>query len=104
MEKVKIVLDADVLIHFSKADKLSLLPNILSEYEHIVLNIVYDEVKTIQHQLDNQIHFLKNIKNNEKISFDIALWEHFLFYLVININSFNRNYKKGNIYVYWGNA
>ena len=62
MEKVKIVLDADVLIHFSKADKLSLLPKILSEYEHIVLNIVYDEVKTIQYQLDNQIHFLKNIK------------------------------------------
>ena len=62
MGKVKIVLDADVLIHFSKADKLSLLPNILPEYEHIVLSIVYDEVKTIQKQLDNQIHYLKNIK------------------------------------------
>ena len=61
MEKVKIVLDADVLIHFAKAGRLSMLPEILPEYEHVVLNVVYDEVKTIQHQLDSQIVFLKNI-------------------------------------------
>lgn len=30
MAKVKIVLDADVLIHFSEAGKLSLLPSILN--------------------------------------------------------------------------
>ena len=29
MENVKIILDADVLIHFAKAEKLSLLPTIL---------------------------------------------------------------------------
>lgn len=61
MEKVKVVLDADVLIHFAKAGRLSMLPEILPEYEHVVLNVVYDEVKTIQHQLDSQILFLKNI-------------------------------------------
>ena len=36
MGKVKIVLDADVLIHFSKAERLSLLPEILPEYEYTV--------------------------------------------------------------------
>ncbi|MDO4959651.1 MAG: hypothetical protein Q4E68_10425 [Prevotellaceae bacterium] len=62
MEKVKIVLDADVLIHFAKADAMWMLPNILPEYEYIVLSAVYEEVKTIRQQLDNQIQLLKNIK------------------------------------------
>ena len=65
MGKVKIVLDADVLIHFSKAERLSLLPEILPEYEYTVLNVVYDEVKSIQSQLDNQIKFLRNITKEE---------------------------------------
>lgn len=56
MEKVKIVLDADVLIHFSKAGCLNILPAILPEYEHIVLDVVYKEIVSIQNQLDNQIH------------------------------------------------
>lgn len=62
MEKVKIVLDADVLIHFAKAECLSMLPTILPEYEHVVLSAVYEEVKMIRQQLDNQIHLLRNIK------------------------------------------
>jgi hypothetical protein len=33
MENVKIILDADVLIHFAKAEKLSLLPTILPRYK-----------------------------------------------------------------------
>lgn len=61
MERVKIVLDADVLIHFSKAGRLNMLPTILPEFEHIVFDVVYKEITTIQNQLDNQIHFLKNI-------------------------------------------
>ena len=32
MEKVKIILDADVLLHFAKAERLNILP----EYEHVV--------------------------------------------------------------------
>lgn len=59
---MRIVLDADVIIHFSKAGYLSLLPGILPEYDFIVLNIVYEEIHTVREQLDNQIHFLKNIK------------------------------------------
>ena len=61
MEKVKIILDADVLLHFAKAERLSMLPEILPEYEHVVLSTVYDEIRSIQNQLDNQILFLKNI-------------------------------------------
>ena len=61
MEKVKIILDADVLLHFAKAGRLSMLPEILPEYEHVVLSTVYDEVKFIQNQLDNQILYLHNI-------------------------------------------
>lgn len=62
MEKVKIVLDADVLIHFAKACRLFMLPSILSEYDHIVLSTVYEEVSSISRQIDNQINRLKNIR------------------------------------------
>ena len=60
-KKVKIVLDADVIIHFQKAGYLSLLPDIFPEYECIILSVVYDELITIRTQLDNHIHLLKNI-------------------------------------------
>ena len=59
--KVKIVLDADVLIHFQKAGYMSLLPEILPEYECIVLSVIYEEVKSIRTQLDTQVGILKNI-------------------------------------------
>jgi len=61
MEKVKIVLDADVLIHFSKGEMLSILPEILPEYEFIILSTTYDEIISIRNQVDNQIRFLKNL-------------------------------------------
>lgn len=61
--KTKIVLDADVIIHFAKGELLSFLPKIFPEYEFIILDIVHHEVKQpILHQLDNQIAFLKNIR------------------------------------------
>lgn len=47
MEKVKIILDADVLLHFSKAGRLNMLPEILPEYEHVVLSAVYDVIGAI---------------------------------------------------------
>ena len=61
--KTKIVLDADVIILFAKGGLLSLLPRIFPEYEYIVLDIVYKEVKQhILNQLNNQIKFFKNIR------------------------------------------
>lgn len=62
MKKIKIILDADVLIHFSKAGKLSLLPTILPEYDHTILSAVYEETLSIRTQIDNQINFLKKWK------------------------------------------
>lgn len=59
--KVKIVLDADVLIHFQKAGYMSLLPEILPEYEHVILSVVYSELISIRSQIDMQIKLLKNI-------------------------------------------
>lgn len=67
MERKKIVLDADVLIHFAKAGYLNVLPSILPEYEYIVLSVVYDEVRSIQQQIDRQMEFLKNIR---KVQFE----------------------------------
>ncbi len=40
---------------------MSLLPEILPEYECIVLSVVYEEVKSIRTQLDTQVRILKNI-------------------------------------------
>lgn len=60
-KKVKIVLDADVIIHFQKAGCLSILPDIFPEYECVVLSVVYDELSSIRTQLDNHIHLLRNI-------------------------------------------
>lgn len=59
--KVKIVVDSDVLIHFAKGSALSLLPSIFPEYQYIILSNVYEEVRSLQKQLDNQISLLKNI-------------------------------------------
>ena len=61
MERVKIVLDADVIIHFSKGECLSLLPEIFPEYQYIVLDKVYNELRSVAAQLDNQILFFKNM-------------------------------------------
>ena len=62
-KKTKIVLDADVINHFVRGGLLSLLPNILPEYEFIVLNIVKQELPIlILSTLDKQIKEKKNIK------------------------------------------
>ena len=63
-KKTKIVLDADVVIHFSKGEMLSLLPGIFPDYEFVLLKTVYEELNPLSEvrtQVDNQILFLKNI-------------------------------------------
>lgn len=61
-KKVKIVLDADVIIHFAKGGLLHLLPSVFPECEFVVLDIVRQEVKQpTLNQLQNQIAFLQNI-------------------------------------------
>ena len=59
--KTKIVLDADVIIHFVKGGQFSLLLDIFPEYQYIILDVVYDEVtvnKATKTQIDNTLKFL----------------------------------------------
>ena len=42
---IKIVLDADVIIHFSKVGKLKLLPKIIPDYQFLVLDVVKREIQ-----------------------------------------------------------
>lgn len=63
-KKTKIVLDADVIIHFIKAECFSLLPDIFPEYNYIILDIVYNEIskhKPTKNQIDNYLQFIKRI-------------------------------------------
>ena len=59
--KTQIVLDADVVIHFAKGGRLSQLPSIFPDYEYVLLKTVYEELKDIRTQIDNQMALLKNI-------------------------------------------
>lgn len=43
-QKTKIVLDADVIIHFFKGGKLPLLPRILPEFQFLILDVVKREI------------------------------------------------------------
>ena len=62
MNKIEIVLDADVIIHFAKGNLLSLLPDIFPGYTYVILSKVYDEIKEpIKRQLDQTISLLKKI-------------------------------------------
>lgn len=56
--KTKIVLDADVVIHFAKAGQLSFLLGVFPEYQYLILDIVYNEVtvsKSMKIQIDNTL-------------------------------------------------
>lgn len=48
-EKVKILLDTDVVIHFIKGGCLSLLPDILPAYQFAILDIVLDRELSFNH-------------------------------------------------------
>lgn len=64
MEQSKIVIDADVLIHFYNAGRLFILPKIFSEHEYLLLSTVYEEISkryVTKHYLDKFIGFFKNI-------------------------------------------
>ncbi|MBD5234563.1 MAG: hypothetical protein HDS65_10380 [Bacteroidales bacterium] len=61
--KTKIVLDADVIIHFIKGGCLSLLFDIFPEYSYIILDVVYSELaanSSTKLQIDNTLNLLKN--------------------------------------------
>lgn len=59
----KIVLDADVIIHFIKGGQLSALLGIFPEYEYLILDVVYNEVsvnKISKAMVDNLLRFFQH--------------------------------------------
>ena len=62
--KVKIVLDADVIIHFYHGENLGLLPQIFENCEYIVLDYVYEEVltKELRVQVQKLTEWFNNLK------------------------------------------
>ena len=63
-KKLKIVLDTDVVLHFMKGGRLSLLLDIFaSECEYVMLSTTYDEIRNRdqKNQIDNHINLLKNL-------------------------------------------
>lgn len=60
--RTKIVLDADVVIHFAKGGLLSLLPRIFPDYDYVLLEAVHEELLSdIRTQVNNLMHYLKTI-------------------------------------------
>ena len=69
--KTKIVLDADVIIHFIKGGCFLQLFDIFPEYAYLILDVVYNEVtvgKTSKIQVDNVLRFRRD--RVENIKFD----------------------------------
>lgn len=61
--KTKIVLDADVILHFIKGGQFSLLLDIFPEYDYLMLDVVYEEVTVNRHtktQIDNTLNFMSS--------------------------------------------
>lgn len=64
-KKTKIVLDADVIIHFIEANSFSLLPDIFPEYEYVILDVVYSEISKYSKTkkfIDNYLHYFPKLK------------------------------------------
>jgi len=60
--QIQIVLDADVIIHFSQGGYLHLLPKVIPSCSFVVLSVVRNELRAdTKNELDNHIIFLKNI-------------------------------------------
>jgi len=71
LRKTKIVLDADVIIHFMEADRFSMLPEIFPEYEYLILDVVYHEIaknSQTKNFIDKYLHFIDatNINKEER--------------------------------------
>jgi predicted nucleic acid-binding protein len=58
--KIKIVLDADVIIHFTKGGKLDMLPQILPGYKFVVLDVVKREIPSLL--LPKLLHLIEREK------------------------------------------
>lgn len=81
LRKTKIVLDADVIIHFMEADCFSLLPAIFPEYEYLILDVVYDEISKNSETkdfIDKYLHFFSRLKKELFVPKGESIKEYFL--------------------------
>ena len=65
--KVKVVLDADVIIHFAKGGRLADLPRILPEYEFVLLDVVKRDLSTMILLLLNQLIIHSNVLGSSNL-------------------------------------
>lgn len=80
MKKTKIVLDADVIIHFAEAGCFALLSEIFPEYEYLLLDVVYNEVTkraTMKNFIDNYLRFIPKIRQEPFAPHGESLKEYF---------------------------
>lgn len=80
-KKTKIVLDADVIIHFMEAQCFSLLPDIFPEYEYLILDVVYNEVSKNSKTkafIDNYLCYIPKIKKETFSPKGESMREYFL--------------------------
>ena len=80
-KKTKIVLDADVIIHFIEANSFSLLPDIFPEYDYVILDIVYNEVSKnnkTKKFVDNFLHYFPKLKQEKFAPKGDSIREYFL--------------------------
>ena len=71
--KVKILLDADLIIHFYKADKIFDLPNIFNDSELVLFDLVWEELNRTALKFAIE-HMLKKLE-----SFGTILSQNFTF-------------------------
>ena len=65
-KKTKIVLDADVINHFVRGGKLSLLPKIFPEFQYIVLDVVKKELPMFNTSV--KIYRTKKLNNGSRVT------------------------------------
>ena len=85
-KKTKIVLDADVIIHFIEADCFSLLPEIFPEYDYVILDVVYNEVSKnnkTKNFIDNYLHYIPKLKYEVFMPKGESMKEYFLLQLTL---------------------
>ena len=79
-KKTKIVLDADVIIHFMEAECFSLLPEIFPEYELLILDVVYNEISRnskTKDFIDNYLLYIPKIKKEAFLPKGESIREYF---------------------------
>lgn len=80
-KNTKIVLDADVIIHFIEANCFSLLPDIFPEYDYVVLDVVYDEVSRnnkTRNFIDNYLRYFPKLRREVFAPKGESMKEYFL--------------------------